>query len=218
MRGEPSYEFDAGSHTAKAHEYVSALIDEAYQRKQSDEPMTAQERVDKADELCEAYYAQMTQMPSSAVLSRLAWYIDLDHMTDRNAHKASQAEYPILSEHQLAYRRKHESTLENVYTGKNDATIGRYTDHDGKKRRIYDYMTPERDMALMPTEHLDLYTALDSAGLTARQREAVDLVYFEGMTQEDAAEQMGVSRASLRTNIDRSISKLKEYYETMSPF
>src|SRR5699024_12657434 len=96
-----------------------------------------------------------------------------------------------------------------VYTGgEGDAAIGRRTDHDGVKRRIYDYMTPERDMSLVPSAYIDLYNALENAGLTERQRQAIELGYFEGMTQEDAAKEMGVSKANINEYIRYGIIKI----------
>src|SRR5699024_6489494 len=105
-----------------------------------------------------------------------------------------------------------ESRISDVYTGgEGDAAIGRRTDHDGVKRRIYDYMTPERDMSLVPSAYIDLYNALENAGLTERQRQAIELVYFEGMTQEDAAKEMGVSKPAVNQFISIGNTKIKKY-------
>lgn len=200
------YLFTIGKHTEQAHDYVSALIDEAYKRH-----TTPQERVSKAETLTEAHYAQVGVQPAESVLSRLAWYIVFDEMTDGNPHKVASEEYPILSEPQYSTRLKREKSLSDVYTGKNDETIGRYTDYEGVKRRVYDYMTPERDKSLLPSRYLDLYNAIENAGLTNRQREAIELVYFEGLTQEVAADVSGVSRATLRTNESRAFDKIRKY-------
>lgn len=146
----------------------------------------------------------------------LALYEDL---TWDHADKMSIIKYPIMSDDQSKLRQRRESAVGDVYTGgEGDETIGRSRDGLGVKRRIYDFMTPARDRALVPPEYIDLYDALDNAGLTQRQRQAINLIYFEGMTQEDAAEVMGVSRATLRTNVNRSISKLSESMRNMSPF
>lgn len=205
-----TYIFELGNHTEQAHDYTSELIDEAYRRK-TEGPTTAQERVQKADELCEAHYAQIGQWPSEGILSRLAWYIVFDEMTDGNPHKVSAEEFPILSESQYRTRLNREKSISNVYTGENDETIGRYTDENGVKRRIYDYMTPKRDMSLVPTKYLDLYNAIDNAGLTERQRQAIELVYFEGMTQEDAAKEMGVGQDVISRHVSAGLRKLNDY-------
>lgn len=207
-----TFTFEIGRHNEQAHDYVDELIDEAYRRKGEDNPTTPQERVQATEKLTEAYYTQIGQWPSSGVLSRLAWYIVFDEMTDKNEHKVKHAEYPILSEYQLKTRREREQAIEDVYTGKDDDTIGRIRDNEsGAKVRVYDYMTPRRDMALVPPKYLDLYNAIENAGLTDRQRQAIELVYFEELTQEDAAEVMGVSRATLRTNELRAIDKIRKY-------
>ena len=218
MSNGVKYEFTIGNHTAQAHDYTSDLIDEAYRRKGADNPTTHLERAREADSLCEAHYAIIGDFPAESVLSRLAWYIVFDEMTDKNEHKVAQEEYPILSEWQTEYRHGKESSKPDVYTGKDDITIGRRTDHDGVKRRIYDYMTPERDMALVPTKYLDLYSALDNAGLTERQRQAIDLVYFEGMTQEAAGEVMGVKKNTINEMLARSYVSLAKYYEKTRTF
>lgn len=198
--------FELGKHTAQAHEYTSDLINEAYRKH-----TTPAERIAKADALCEAHYTQIGRYPDETVLNRLAWYIVFDEMTDKNEHKVKHAEYPILSDHQMKYRHERESSLSDVYTGKNDETIGRYTGHDGIKRRVYDYMTPERDMSLVPTKYLDLYSALDNAGLTDRQRQAIYLVYFEGLTQDDAANVMGIGQDVVSRHIASGTRKLRGY-------
>src|SRR5690625_3869691 len=195
----------------QAHDDVTELFDAYYDAKKADEAIAPNKRIESADAIVEQYVEINGKRPPASVLSRLAAYIDLDHTTDGNPHKASADEYPVLSGHQLKRRRDREMTLSNVYTGDGDTTIGRYTDHDGIKRRIYDYMTPKKDNALIPSLHLDLYNALDNAGLTERQRQAIELVYFEGMTQEAAADVMGVSRASLRVYEDRAFDNIRNY-------
>jgi len=213
-----AYLFTVGKHTDQAHEYTSALIDEAYRRKTDDSPTTPQERSTKAYELIECHWEAIERLPAEGVLNRLAWYVVFDEMTDSHPDKVTRDEYPIMSDSQMVERYKKESTLADVYTGKGDVTIGRRRRSDsGDKDRIYDYMTPDRDMGLVPVHHLELYRALDEAGLTVRQREAVDLVYFEGLTQELAAREMGVSRATLRVNINRSMAKLTSMLRSRSP-
>lgn len=201
-----SYTFTVGEHTAQAHEYTSALINEAYEHR-----TTAYERVTNSYKLCEAHFEQVGEFPDESVLNRLAWYIVFDEMTKNDPHKVAMTEYPILSDYQMDTRHKREKSLANVYTGVNDEVIGRYADQSGMKRKIYDYMTPERDMSLVPSKYLDLYNALDNAGLTDRQRQAIELVYFEGMTQEDAAKAMCIKQPNVKAYMDAGIGKLRDY-------
>jgi len=195
------------------HEQVDELINEAYARKSSGNPLTPHERVQKADDLIEAYYKQTELKPPSAVLSRLAWYIVFDEMTDSHPDKVTRRETPFLSEHQEKYRQNRERSISDVYTGKNDVTVGKYRDHGGSKRRIYDYLTPVHDKALLPAKYLDLYDALENAGLTDRQRQAIELVYFEGMTQEDAGAAMGVKKNTVNEILSRSYGVLRNHLE-----
>lgn len=149
------------------------------------------------------------QYRDAGLLERLADVLMDEYLSWDHHDKMNVVENPILSRTQTLLRHRKESTLEDVYTGKNDATIGRKRGSDGAKHRVYDYMTPERDMSLIPSEHLDLYGALDGAGLTDRQRQAVDLVYFEGLTQADAAERMGIHRANVNLYLRHGYEKLR---------
>lgn len=149
------------------------------------------------------------QLRDAGALERLADVLMDEYLTWDHHDKMNVVENPILSRTQMLLRHRKESSLEDVYTGKNDATIGRKRGSDGAKHRLYDYMTPERDMALVPSEHLDLYGALDGAGLTDRQRQAIELVYFEGLTQADAADRMGIHRANVNLYLRHGYEKLR---------
>ena len=113
-----TYEFTIGNHTAQAHDYTSDLIDEAYRRKGADNPTTHLERVREADSLCEAHYAIIGDFPAESVLSRLAWYIVFDEMTDSHPDKMTREEYPIMNGSQR--KRREEIPSENVYFDKRD--------------------------------------------------------------------------------------------------
>ena len=152
------------------------------------------------------------QYRNTALLDALANLLMYEYLTWSHHDKMNIVDNPILSDTQMAYRHRKESRISDVYTGgEGDAAIGRRTDHDGVKRRIYDYMTPERDMSLVPSAYIDLYNALENAGLTERQRQAIELVYFEGMTQEDAAKEMGVSKPAVNQFISIGNTKIKKY-------
>src|SRR5690606_16579934 len=109
-------------------------IVEAYRRKGADNPTTHLERAREADSLCEAHYAIIGDFPAESVLSRLAWYIVFDEMTDSHPDKMTREEYPIMSEHQTDTRQERERSVSDVHTGRDDVTIGRRKDHDGVKR------------------------------------------------------------------------------------
>lgn len=162
------------------------------------------------------HYARLHLPPvalrNSALLDRAADVLMNGYLSWSHFDKMNIVENPILSANQIKLRHRRESTLADVYTGgKGDETIGRHRGNDGIDRRVYDYMTPDKDAGLIPTEYLDLYDALDNAGLTQRQREAIDLVYFEGMTQADAAERMGVSQQAVALYARNAVDKLRKY-------
>lgn len=64
-------------------------------------------------------------------------------------------------------------------------------------------------MLLGVIESVDLYALLDNANLTDRQRQAIDLVYFEDMTQEQAAKVMGVTRQAVDLYARNAINKMR---------
>lgn len=58
----------------------------------------------------------------------------------------------------------------------------------------------------------DLATAISMAGLTARQREALRLVYEEDLTQEEAGKRMGLDKSGVNNLLDRAIEAISEIY------
>ena len=58
----------------------------------------------------------------------------------------------------------------------------------------------------------DLATAIDQAGLTDRQRQALNLVYVEDLTQAKAGEAMGIGQQNVDNYIDNAIDKIAEIY------
>lgn len=55
---------------------------------------------------------------------------------------------------------------------------------------------------------LDFMQALYEARLTDKQKEALFLVFIEKMTQEEAAEELGIDRSKVSTRVDRAINKI----------
>lgn len=188
--------------------------------------ITREERFAQIDEATSAY--ALAHADAYAVLQEKGGRVPINYKNDRildafadlalyedltwdHADKMAIVEYPTLSASQAKLRRKREGSVSEVETGKDDDTIGRTPDKiTGRKNRIYDYMTPERDNALVPAEYLDLYTAIDGAGLTNRQLQAINLVYFDGLTQEGAAKEMGVSQQAVAKFERAALGKLRE--------
>ena len=194
------------------HERITELFDEYYRDKTA-----VKRRIEQVDALIEEFIDKHGKRPPASVCSRLATYILLDTLTDKNEHKVKHEEYPVLSRYQIKLRQERESVTEDVYTGVNDEYIGRYRGTDGINHRIYDYMTPDREQSLVPAKYLDLYSAIDNAGLTNRQRQAIELVYFEGMTQEAAGEVMGVSHKRIVGKYcEAGIEKIRDFMRNNS--
>ena len=60
---------------------------------------------------------------------------------------------------------------------------------------------------------VDLARAIDSAGLTERQAEALRLVYVEDLTQADAGERMGITQQAVGIALDAATSKIQRIYD-----
>ena len=59
----------------------------------------------------------------------------------------------------------------------------------------------------------DLQTAIDCAGLTDRQRQAVELVLMGDLKQKDAAKRLAISRQAVALYVDYAAKKIAEIYE-----
>ena len=60
---------------------------------------------------------------------------------------------------------------------------------------------------------IDFERAVQMAKLTARQTEAIRLVYDVGLTQKQASVQMGIAQKNVSELIDRATDELDEVYE-----
>lgn len=58
----------------------------------------------------------------------------------------------------------------------------------------------------------DLHTAIELANLTNRQRQALDLVYGEDLTQVDAGRRMGIRQDVVSEHIDKAIEAIADIY------
>jgi DNA-directed RNA polymerase specialized sigma24 family protein len=58
----------------------------------------------------------------------------------------------------------------------------------------------------------DLAEAVRLAGLTDRQRQAIELVYGEDLTQKEAGRRMGISQPAVTYHIDDAVEKIANIY------
>ncbi|OQV53377.1 sigma factor-like helix-turn-helix DNA-binding protein [Bacillus velezensis] len=59
---------------------------------------------------------------------------------------------------------------------------------------------------------IDIHKAIQLAGLTDRQRQAIELVYFGELTQAEAGERMGIGQDAVSKLIDSATEKLADIY------
>jgi RNA polymerase sigma factor (sigma-70 family) len=59
---------------------------------------------------------------------------------------------------------------------------------------------------------VDLRKAIEMAGLTGRQSEALRLVYEEDLTQEEAGKRMGVSQQAVDQHVNNAIEAIADIY------
>ena len=188
-----SYSFTIGKHAQQAHDYVSALIDGAYSRKNAGNPMTPSERVNSAQSICESYFEHVGQQPPSAVLSRLAWYIDFDHMTDSHPDKMTREEIPVMSGGQTK-RYFEKAKIKSAVEAREDALVGRqkraFVTDDGANWVTSSPMVIPSDGELDAAE----WRAFIESILSAREYAIVQRYYGDGATQGEIAAELGVSR------------------------
>ena len=188
-----SYSFTIGKHAQQAHDYVSALIDGAYKRKNAGNPTTPSERVNSAQSICESYYEQVGQQPPSAVLSRLAWYLVFDEMTDSHPDKMTREEIPVMSGGQTA-RYFEKAKIKSAVEAREDALVGRH-----KRAFVTDdgaNMVANSPMVIPSDGELDAaeWRAFLESILSEREYAIVQRYYGDGATQGEIAAEMGVSR------------------------
>ena len=80
-------------------------------------------------------------------------------------------------------------------------------DYNALKARQY---TGDYDAVILL---VDLATAIEKAGLTKRQREALTLVYFEDLSQVEAGKRLGTSKQTVNRLVTVATAKVARVYE-----
>lgn len=189
----------------EVHDDITALFDEYY----AGETIPPNKRIERANDLIEKYIEVIGERPPASVLSRLATYILLDTLTDSHPDKMAREEYPIMSYGQTGrYFARNCTIAAEPYT--QGSVMGRKSSAKEWGNGNSDALLFADDPMLMGViESVDLYALLDNANLTDRQRQAIDLVYFEDMTQEQAAKVMGVTRQAVDLYARNAINKMR---------
>lgn len=140
----------------------------------------------------------------------LALYEDL---TWSHADKMSLVEFPIMSDSQAKRRAAKTSMpgeIEHNDRGNNGRQTLVYTDNSdtirSTKPRMANVHTDDLSACVA---NIDLRNAIKNAGLTQRQAQAIDLVYGDGRTMEDAAGVMGVTKQAVKQFVDAGMTKVK---------
>ena len=152
---------------------------------------------------------------NNALLDRCADLVLYEELTWSHADKMSIVDYPIMSEDQEALRNEKYRPNSDIQYGDRRFAGRRkthFTDDYGapqvRSGRVIDTHDPSIDAV---GDYMDLYHALAGAGLTDKQRQAIDLVCFEALSQEDARAVMGVSKATMSEHTSVALRKLRDY-------
>jgi DNA-directed RNA polymerase specialized sigma subunit len=102
-----------------------------------------------------------------------------------------------------------ERALDAKYSGLNspDQVKRLLRDYNSLKARQYD---GDYDAVILLA---DMETAVKRAGLTDRQRQAVELVLMGDLKQKDAAKRLAISRQAVALYVDYAAKKIAEIYE-----
>lgn len=179
---------------------------------------TAEERCARVEALTEAYFEHTGgYWPDRyRVLDRLATLILHKELSDRHPDKMTREEFPIMSrwqEERLFEKTQLREKIEYKGREANGKRKSHYVD-DGGAPHVTNGRLPEPydDIFEHVDDALDLQAAIEKAGLTDRQRQAVELVYFEGMTQDQAAEKMGISQPAVSKFERIAKEKISKYF------
>lgn len=153
------------------------------------------------------------QLRDATALHRMADLVLHEELTWSHPDKMSIVEYPVMSGWQERDRIDKTILVDDMEFGDRRGN-GRRKSHfvsDDGFVGVSNHKIPElesKDIEKIASE-LDVSTLLDGANLTERQRGAIDLVYFEGMTQEQASERLGISQSAVQQHISASLTKIK---------
>lgn len=149
----------------------------------------------------------------SSALERFADLMLYEELRWSHPDKMTIVDYPIMSaRNERSYEEKHTPKSELKYgdlryLGKRKTGVDDDDLTAVHKRRIVD----SADAILNHSElSIDVQDALNNAGLTDRQRQAIGLVFFENMTQEQAGAELGVTQQAIDRYLRFALEKLRK--------
>lgn len=151
------------------------------------------------------------------LLHQLADLVMYEELTWSHPDKMSIVEYPVMSEWQAKSYYEgntHKGDLkfgDLRFLGRRKTVVERKDGSHGVSfNRVLNEGNGDEDVV---DDRIDVQKALDDAGLTDRQREAIELVYFGndgvGMTQAEAGEVMGISQKNVNKHLRYGLEKIK---------
>jgi len=180
-------------------------------------PAIGRATTDYAVALAEHYHADKdagknppVPLKNAPMLDRFSDLVMWEELKWSHPDKMSIVEYPVMSETQKEVRNEKQTLRDDILYGDRRYTGRRkthFTDEDGALQVRNTRMAIPSDVG----KYIDLYDALENAGLTDRQRQVIDLVFFENLTQEEAAAEMGVNKSNVNAYLSAAYRKLREY-------
>lgn len=133
--------------------------------------------------------------------------------------KMTLIEYPFTSESQEDERKGRYCLVPDVIFGDrraNGKQTSSHTDDDGNVTSSKGHITLAENEEYSRAEiRMIVRDALANANLTQRQKEAIYLVFYKRMTQEEAADVLNVSQPAIRKFIRLALDKLRKYLEEL---
>lgn len=204
------------------HDIITELYDEYRELDQGFKP-SVKERNSASNALIEEYIETHKERPPNALLSRLASYVLLDDLSDSHPDKMSREEYPIMSYGQTGRRYRRHRTMDDVqygdmrHLGRRKVNSSMVTDdgEDLDESRPYvssiHLIGQDRMEVDDVVDRLSFADIIESSNLTERQREVVELIFLDDLTQVKAGEVLGVNRHTINEHLAISLRKMKAY-------
>src|SRR5690625_3296945 len=154
------------------------------------------------------------QLRDATALHRMADLVLHEELTWSHPDKMSIVEYPVMSDRQRSLRDKDRSLLGEIEYGDRQHNARKktfYMDDQGGMRVNNPRMANE-DTGVFDDviEMADLSAVVEKAKLTARQKEALSLVYLSDMTQGEVSEYLGVGQDVISRHITSAINKIRD--------
>jgi len=153
------------------------------------------------------------QYRDSHMLDKFAELIMYEELTWSHPDKMSIVGYPIMSDWQ-AKERRDKTSFPGEITHDDRQFNGRrkgYSVGKSGEINVTNHRMPNlEDSGIEALEgEITVAELLEGAKLTDRQQQAIELVYFEDMTQEQAAKVMGIHRANVNEYIRHGLMKIR---------